>query len=75
MSKPPEMPKFKALKHMAPDDPFYRRGYVVGARVLGRSPGSPGQNQSAMEMRIKHRPPGRVEAGSTGKAGARWRTG
>ena len=44
MSKPPEMPKFKNLRPMAPDDPFYRRGYLVGARVLGRSPGSPGQN-------------------------------
>ena len=44
MSKPPEMPKFKALKPMAPDDPFYQRGYVVGARVLGRSSGSPGKN-------------------------------
>ena len=44
MSKPPEMPKFKALRPMAPDDPFYRRGYVVGAGVLGRSSGSPGKN-------------------------------
>jgi len=41
MSKPPEMPKFKCLRPMRPDDPFYRRGYFVGALVLhGRPKGS-----------------------------------
>ena len=34
MSNPPKMPKFKALKSMLADDPFYRRGYLVGAVVL-----------------------------------------
>ena len=36
MSKSPEMPKFNALRPMAPDDPFYRRGYVIGVPVFGR---------------------------------------
>lgn len=34
MSKPPALPKFKCLRPMRPDDPFYRRGYFVGALVL-----------------------------------------
>lgn len=38
MSKSPEMPKFTALRPMAPDDPFYRRGYVIGVPVFGRKP-------------------------------------
>ena len=38
MSKPPEMPKLKALRPMAPDDPFYRRGHLVGVPVFGPKP-------------------------------------
>jgi len=40
MSKPPEMPKFKALRPMPPDHPFYRRGYIVGSVVLRTSSSS-----------------------------------
>jgi len=40
MSKPPEMPKLKNLRPMAPDDPFYRRGYLVGSVVLRTSSSS-----------------------------------
>ena len=38
MSKPPEMPKLKNLRPMAPDDPFYRRGYLFGVPVFGPKP-------------------------------------
>ena len=38
MSKPPEMPKLKNLRPMAPDDPFYRRGYLVNVPVFGPKP-------------------------------------
>ena len=38
MSKPPEVPQFKCLRPMSPDDPFERRGYLVGLRALRAKP-------------------------------------
>ena len=49
MSKPREIPKFKALKPMAPDDPFYRRGYVIGVPVFGRKPKSQSRRSAKSE--------------------------
>ena len=41
-SRSPQMPKFKTLRPALPDSPIYRRGYLVGAVVLGER-GPPGK--------------------------------
>jgi hypothetical protein len=35
------MPKFKTLKPIAPDDPFFKRGYIVGGLQFGKKAPTP----------------------------------
>ena len=37
LSRPLQMPRFKHLRPEPLDSPIYRRGYLVGAVVLGRN--------------------------------------
>jgi len=53
MSKRPVMPKLKHLRPMAPDDPFYRRGYVVGVGVLRLKPSGSSPEPREPETRIR----------------------
>ncbi len=41
MARTHTMPKFKTLKPMAPDDPFFGRGYIVGGLQFGKKPPAP----------------------------------
>jgi hypothetical protein len=41
MARTHTMPKFKTLKAMAPDDPFFKRGYIVGGLQFGQKAPTP----------------------------------
>ena len=43
------MPTFKALRPAPLDSPIYRRGYLVGAVVLGKKSPSTSRRASALE--------------------------
>ena len=62
MSKPPEMPKLKALRPMAPDDPFYRRGHVVGVPVFGPRPSARGADSMRRSEKMSNAEISREEA-------------
>ena len=45
----PQTPKFKTLRPAPPDSPIYRRGYLVGAVVLGKKSPATTRRASAPE--------------------------
>ena len=67
MSKHPEMPKFKNLRPMPPDHPFYRRGYLVGVPILMRKSGS---SRERSERRAEA---SRPQPGERSAAGLNWK--